>query len=263
MNRRTAASERSALIRLAYSLREGSPERLSLLEGLIRTSKADGKVRPFAKTDWFGFGGATSFQKVERVPPWIAEVELKGGSFPEGSVATVIGDAEGIAIVINADHSASTDYYSVGSKDPEISKSLVEGVVKVLQQGRIPTGFRKASSKRAALDDIALQIDLPSYAPSDWEKFLLRPLKALLRDPSYEVYVLGGVGNVPYLVVKPKRGALEADFITAVMRDFNPLVKRVLDIFREKGVRISLQDVVRGVARRSPKLVQALREAKR
>jgi hypothetical protein len=163
MNRRTASSDRTALIRLAYSLPQGSPERRSLLEGLVRSAKADSKVRP----------------------------------------------------------------------------------------------------KTAKARDLSLQVDLPSYSPSNWKEFLERPLQALLKDPAYQVYVVGGVGDVPYLVIQPQYGALEAEFIPAIMRDFNPLVRKIVELFREKGTRVSAQDVVNSIARNSPKLVQALREAKR
>jgi len=103
---------------------------------------------------------------------------------------------------------------------------------------------------------LELRVDLPSYHPQDWDKYLERPLKALLRDPAYKVSVLGGVGDTPYLSLQPKGS--EQEYLEAVRRDLGHLARKIVDIYTEYGVRISAQDVVRRIGRRSRELVRAL-----
>ena len=96
---------------------------------------------------------------------------------------------------------------------------------------------------KQARQDLQLEINLPNYSRGDIDEFLERPLKWLERD--YKMYVLTGVGDVPYLSLAPKRD--DEDFVEKIRRDFNKIVNAVIALYKDKGVRVSGRDVVRSV----------------
>jgi len=96
---------------------------------------------------------------------------------------------------------------------------------------------------KQARQDLQLEVNLPNYSRGDIDEFLERPLKWLERD--YKMYVLTGVGDVPYLSLAPKRD--DEDFVEKIRRDFNKIVNAVIDLYANKGVRVSGRDVVRSV----------------
>lgn len=148
-----SSRDRSRLIRLASGMEKGSGLRKAILAGLQKTSeKADGTVRAFTKVDYMGYAGAVPFTVTTQVPPWMALLDLKPGTYNgvdvgEDAQATIVCDSEICGIDISweggNEYEGHAFFASRGNSDPEVAKSLAEGIVKALKAGRIPSGFKR------------------------------------------------------------------------------------------------------------------------
>jgi len=114
-------------------------------------------------------------------------------------------------------------------------------------------------SKQSSSRGMHLQMDLPNYSRGDIDEFLVRPLKWLERD--YKVYVLTGVGDVPYLALEPKSGTSDEDFVALIRRDFNKIVRFVADLYKKRGQSFSMRGLVKHInhAYGNQPLLKALR----
>ncbi len=123
----------------------------------------------------------------------------------------------------------------------------------MIAEGMLP----KQSSSRG----MHLQMNLPNYSRGDIDEFLVRPLKWLERD--YKVYVLTGVGDVPYLSLGPKSGTSDEDFVALIRRDFNKIVRFVGGLYKKRGRSFSVRGLVNHInhAYGNQPLLKALRES--
>lgn len=113
-------------------------------EGLLRKS-AQKAPREFSRTDWMGWSGA------ERWPdgsnPWIVELDnlsLEESTLSAFDSVVAIADKEGLSLYLtNEDGDEGPAYAKTRPLEPEEAEGALKAIVRHLQGGKMPPGFRK------------------------------------------------------------------------------------------------------------------------
>lgn len=139
MARKLTASDRKSLIRLASALPAGSPERKAILAGLKKSSLSIAE-------DVYGtrFGNGEAALSATIVVPWgrlSDKIKQYANEKSFDGEVSIEASGEGYSIELPDGLAFSGDRVRTG-RSQEDAKKKIQEIVKDLQSGKLPRGFR-------------------------------------------------------------------------------------------------------------------------